>query len=317
MKFKILFTALTVLGLFSSQVNATVNTEAHVGSYNLILQNDLQTNAEVEGSAFIGGDINGNTIVFGAALSSDPNVDAVTVVGNISPKLTIENGHNVVYGGSAPNGFNLNGGGSEIDNISQSVLASEFNSIYDQVISDSNYFSNLETTGSFDGSDQNNKLITANETSGLNVININASDLSNGGELDLSQTPDVPVVINVIGGGDLVITTKIGNKGAGLQGDSLASLVLWNFNTATSIAFQSDGWVGSILAPYADVSSSTGHLEGALAAKSYSGNVELHNSLFAYTPPTSTTPSTEVPAPAGLALIGLGILFITRRKFKK
>ncbi|MEP2652968.1 MAG: choice-of-anchor A family protein [Paraglaciecola sp.] len=316
MKFKILFTALTLLGGLCSQVNATVNTQSHVGSYNLILKNDLQTNAEVEGSAYIGGNINGNTIVFGAALSSETNVDAVTVVGNISPKLTIQNGHNAVYGGTSANGFNLNGGGSAT-NVTQSTLASEFNSIYDQVISDSNYFAGLETNGSFDGSDQNNKLITANETSGLNVININASDLSNGGELDLAQIPDVPVVVNVIGGGDIVITTKIGNKGAGLQGDSLASLVLWNFNTATSISFQGDGWVGSILAPYADVSSSTGHLEGALAAKSYSGNVELHNSLFAYTPDTSTTTPTEVPAPTGLALMGLGLLFITRRQFKK
>jgi choice-of-anchor A domain-containing protein len=315
--FKFLFSTIVVLGLLSSEVNATtVNTNAHVGTYNLILQNDLQTNAEVEGNAFIGGDINGNTIVFGKALSSEPNIDAVTVVGNISPKLTIEKGHNAVYGGTASNGFNLNGGGSAT-NVSQSTLASEFSSIYDQVISDSNYFSSLETNGSFDGSDQNNKLITANETSGLNVVNINASDLIKGGEIDLSSIPDVPVVINVIGGGDIVIKTKIGNKGAGLQGDALASLVLWNFNTATSISFQGDGWVGSVLAPYADVSASTGHLEGALAAKSYSGNVELHHSLFAYTPETSTTPPTEVPAPAGTALIGLGLLFITRRKFKK
>ena len=303
-------------GFLSAQVAATVNTNAHVGTYNLILKNDLSTNSEIEGRALIGGNIvSGNTIVFGAALASDPNVDAVSVVGNITPRLTIEHGHNAVYGGSH-NGFNLNGGGSA-NNVNQTTLQSQFNAIYDQVIADSNYFQGLATTGSFNGSDMNNMLITANETSGLNVININASALSNGGEFDLSSIPNVPVVINVIGGGNLVLTAKAGNKGAGLQGDSLASMVLWNFNTATSIAFNGDGWVGSVLAPYANITGSTGHLEGGVAALSYNGSVEFHNSLFTYTPPTTTPPTEDVPAPAGIFLIGLGLLIMVRRKLSK
>jgi choice-of-anchor A domain-containing protein len=159
----------------------------------------------------------------------------------------------------------------------------------------------------------NDMQFTADETSGLNVINVNASALSNGGEFDFSSVPQVPVVINVIGSGDLVLNSKAGNKGAGLQGDSLASMILWNFNTATSIKFSGDGWVGSILAPYANVSGTTGHLEGALAAKSYNGNVELHNSLYSYTPP----PTGEVPAPAGALIMALGLTFMGYRRFKK
>jgi hypothetical protein len=93
-------------------------------------------------------------------------------------------------------------------------------------------------------------------------------------------------------------------------------MVLWNFNTATSIDFTGDGWVGSVLAPYATVSVSTGHFEGALAAVSYTGDKEIHNSLFAYTPPTTPPPS-EVPAPASLALIGLASFFMVKRKLKK
>jgi choice-of-anchor A domain-containing protein len=310
-----------VMSLVASQALATppaptVSTNAHVGTYNLILQNDLSTSSEIEGRALIRGNVtSSNTIVFGAALPSSPTVDAVSVAGNITPGLTIQNGHNAVYGGTN-SGFNLNGGGSAAM-VNQATLLSEFDAIYNQVIADSATFAGLAATGSFNGSDNNNKLFTANETAGLNIINVNASYLTNGGEFDFSSAPNVPVVINVIGGGDLVITAKAGNKGAGLQGDALASMVLWNFNTASSIAFNSDGWVGSILAPYANITGTTGHLEGSLAAKSYGFNgqgVELHNSLFAYTPPTVTPPTNDVPAPAGLMLLSLGLLFMARRK---
>lgn len=303
------------MGIFiTSHARASVpvvNVNAHVGSYNLILQNDLKTNAEIEGNAFIGGNISSNnTIVFGKALTSDSKVDAVSVVGNITPQITIENGNNVVYGGTN-NGFNLNGGGS----ATQQDLSAKFNAIYDQVIADSITFAGLEATGSFDGSDKNKMLFTANETSGLNVINVNASDLSNGGEFSFSTTPNVPVVINVIGTGDLVINAKAGSKEAGFQGDDLASMVLWNFNGASSINFNGDGWVGSILAPYADVTGSSGHIEGALAAKSYTNGVELHNSLFAYTPSTPKDGDiVEVPTPNGIAMLAFGLILLFGRR---
>ncbi|WP_440906199.1 choice-of-anchor A family protein [Catenovulum sp. SX2] len=284
-----------------------------VDTYNLILKNDLSTSSDIEGKIFIGGDINmpGRSLDVGSKLATDPKVDAVTVVGDISANdVKAENGHNIVYGGNigSTNLIN-NGSGGTSTQQNQAALQSEFDALYDKVIAQSQYYQSLAANSTFDTSDFNQKKFVsgASATDELSVYNISSSDILSGG-FDFSSTPTIPVVINVAGTGSL----NISSKAQGNFTKELASMVLWNFYEATELTFSGDGWNGSILAPYADISGSTGSIDGGVAALSYSGSVEIHNKLFAYTPPE---PAQEVPEPPmiTLLLIALGLLMARKR----
>ena len=51
--------------------------------------------------------------------------------------------------------------------------------------------------------------------------------------------------------------------------------VLWNFYEAEELSINSLGFTGSILAPTAEISFSSGHLDGSVAAGSIDGDVEV------------------------------------------
>ena len=57
----------------------------NVGTYNLILKNDLDTSSDIEGRLLVGGNVNmaGKSLKVGSLLGADPTVDAVTIVGDI------------------------------------------------------------------------------------------------------------------------------------------------------------------------------------------------------------------------------------------
>lgn len=289
-----------------------------VDSYNLILKNDLSTSSDIEGKIFIGGNIDmaGRSLDVGSRLATDPKVDAITVVGDITANdVKALNGHNIVYGGNVGTTRLINNGsGGTASQQSQTALRTEFNSLYDRVISESEYYRSLVANSTFDTSDNNNKRLVsgASSTDELSVYNISSNDILSGG-FSFGSLPTVPVVINVSGAGAL----NIASKAQGNFTKERSSLVLWNFYEATSIRFNGDGWNGSILAPYADISGSTGSIDGGVAALSYSGSVEIHNRLFAYTPPDTSSTSQDVPEPSMfvmlLAIIGFAF---SRRNLK-
>ena len=100
-----------------------------LGDYNLVVFEDVTRNSDVEGSAFIGGDLLGSSsnycIKCDAGGSFFP-FDGVglKVVGDIegNPK-NVNNGTDLEYGGNLNAIVNMNGGGSIIQN---SNLANEF-----------------------------------------------------------------------------------------------------------------------------------------------------------------------------------------------
>lgn len=301
---------LAAVCLFANQANAISPT---IGTYNLILKEDLTSTNEIGGRIHVGGSIKGTTFQVGFSLPSSPGVDAVTVVNDINAnEIHVHNGHNTVYGGSLISAKIDNQGGGTISQKDKALLQSESDALYAQVIAESNFYNNSAANGSYTYTE--GKIITLNPSnSGLTVIELDASLLNNSnGEIKFSSIPTTPVVINVIGSGAVNILAKaVGN----LAGDALASLVAWNFNLASSINFGGDGWVGSVLAPFADITSGKGgHIEGSVAAKSLTLDIELHNSLFSYTPPV--TPPKEVPAPPMLFLMLLSLGWIVHRKVR-
>ncbi|MCF2949943.1 choice-of-anchor A family protein [Paraglaciecola aquimarina] len=315
MKNKFLLSVVVSLSLLTPQVFATtssVNTAAHVGTYNLILQGDLTTNSDIQGQAFINGNVNmlGQVLEVGAHLPSSPSVDAVTVVGNINAStVRVFNNNNIVYGDESNIGSTTFEGGTT--NVRDTdILKTEFNAIWSQAVADSKTFKELTPTSVFDTADNNILKFKNDNSLDLNVFTITTDSLSSNGTFDFLSTPTVPVIINVSGEGVINLTSKPSGSFANFAN---ASNVLWNFYEASTINFNSGSWYGSVLAPGADITLAGGNIDGGIAAKSLDAQSELHNALFTYTPP----PSNDVPAPAGLLFMGLGLIFMGYRRFKK
>jgi choice-of-anchor A domain-containing protein/MYXO-CTERM domain-containing protein len=88
--------------------------------------------------------------------------------------------------------------------------------------------------------------------------------------------------------------------------------VLMNFLDATNVSFTNTSPDADILAPFATIHGSNGHVQGTLVAGSYDSTLELHESAPSFlAPPPASTPSTpnSIPEPGSLAL-ALGGLFM-------
>jgi len=91
------------------------------------------------------------------------------------------------------------------------------------------------------------------------------------------------------------------------------NLILYNFYEATALNIAGIEVHGSILAPWADVLFSNGHIEGNLIAQSLLGTGEAHNELF-----NGNLPNHPVPEPATVILLGGGLIGVVavRRRLK-
>ena len=104
----------------------------------------------------------------------------------------------------------------------------------------------------------------------LNVFSIDYTTLEAARTIVLSVPYHSHVIINVNGA-----VVNFANAGIVLNGFNPAR-VLWNFHHADTLYLNSIQIEGSILAPLADVSFNNGNLVGAIFARSYTGNGEIH-----------------------------------------
>jgi choice-of-anchor A domain-containing protein len=322
LKFNFLFSIAAGLGLLSSQVGATtqtVNTQSHVGSYNLIVKNDLTINSDIQGKIFVGGDVNridqnNKNLIVGDKLTASSSVDAVTIVGDINNIEIVRtfNGHNIVYGGSS--GSSKFEGGST-NQVNQVNLQTEFDTLWAQVENDSEYFKNLDKNAEYHRTQQDKRGVFENDNSiDLNVFEVDKSFLEKqNGEHDFQTDLTVPVVINVAGTGTINIISK---PLGGFATTTTAVNVIWNFYEATEVNFNAGAWYGSVLAPLAVVNLKGGNIDGSVAALSFNGESQLHHALYSYTPPSPPSVK-EVPAPTGALIIVFGVVLMGYRKFKK
>lgn len=246
--------------------------------------------------------------------------------------INAHNGSDVTIGGNASGNIELNGGtlgtrtarvgGAFTGTANQGTLlsgqqatdpnfADRFPEIdFSALEAESAFFATLTGTA-FDTSDVNDKkIVGAPDATGLSVHSASLSDLGRGGySFDLNGASTV--IINVAG------TT--GSFGMNALGGTfaLAENVIWNFYEATAITLNT-AIIGSVLAPFADMSGFGGSTEGSVIAKSIAlTNGELHSRTFTGTLPTAgTSLTTPIPLPAGLPLLaaGLGGLTLLRRR---
>lgn len=313
---------IVALSLLAASVSVSASP---LSDYNLILSEDFNVSGgsgHIEGKAFIGRDVlNGS--VFAQKLNKNSTADTVKVVRDFKGNnaMHIEAGY-VAYGGTLTNvpagsdwcnGNGINSNAQCFHKVTDTSLVDEKNALLTELTRQTNYFKGLTTSANFTVTgDSNNKTFKyTGVATDLAVFNISATDLANiNWGIDFGNA--LNVVINVSG-----TSFNAGNAHVnGFQNSS--GKVLWNFADATTLNF-GDSWYGSILALNATISTNA-NLNGAIAAKSYVGNGEIHNYQWNYVPPQPPEPPKppvkKVPEPSALllSLLGLGLLLVARAR---
>ncbi|MGD8912466.1 MAG: choice-of-anchor A family protein [Candidatus Thiodiazotropha sp.] len=276
-----------------------------IENYNMILFGDFNVSGgsgHIHGTAFVGGDLNGQNPEFGANLSKSVTIDTLEVAGDLNTnQVTIQAG-NLVYGGTNNlgnincNGNGLSGGGCL---KAASGLDAKAASLRAELSSESAYYAGLSANGSVDLA--GNRLSYTGGATDLAIFNLNGSDLfAQNSNWDLEFGTADKVLINVYG--DTVVNAGGVNFNGGFSHLN-AEDILWNFVDASIIDLGSSHWFGSILAMNA-VLDTDNDITGSLVADSYIGNGQMHMHHWNYQPPQN------VPEPniTLLMMMGLGFL---------
>ena len=280
--------------------------------YNLVVFEDLISNSEVEGNAFIGGDLLGSSSNYCIKCNSGGDFDpfdgvGLKVVGDIqgNPKQ-INNGADLEYGGTLNSIVNMNGGGTKSQN---SDLANEFNGLKNYLIDTSEELSGLTTNSSVNIPGQQPGAVKFNSSGDdIAVFNIDAAQLFSNKtqQIELNLNGSGTAIINVSG---TSANWTQGNMVGSLTGDFTQQKVLWNFYEAETLNFN-NALHGSLLAPLAHLINQT-ELEGNVVVKSFDQRGEVHLPMFTGELPEalSETPK-RVPEPSTIfGFLALGFLF--------
>lgn len=306
--------------LFSTALLACFSSFTSAGplnDYNLILFGDLNVSGgsgHIEGKAFIGGDVV-NASVFAQKEARTSTEDTVKVVGNFKSNngTHIDRGY-LAYEGNFSGRTNIcNGAGLSpsgcVKKVTDGSLSAEKANLFSQLQAESDYYKGLADSNDIAliGDMNNKKFSYSGDATDLVVFNITADQLKGPQwSLDMDFATALNVVINVSGSSFTAGNTKNGTQSFRNNHNN----VLWNFYEATTLNF-GDSWFGNILALNATIATNS-NLDGAIAAKSYVGNGEIHKGNWDYTPPKPPVKEVNEPSIFILILCGLGLIGLSR-----
>jgi choice-of-anchor A domain-containing protein len=263
---------------------------ASVGTFND--SNDMQ------GSAFINGDVSGSTFA-GNGLPVNDSIGLEATGGITLSSVHVNNG-SVLIGGTAVSGFTVNSGKALSQGSSQP--ATDLANFSSALTNASDQWAGLAKTSGATVSGNDFTIPTG--AGNFVVFNITASTLvQNNSIVFTGLGTNQQVLINVSG------TSFSEPGGVNFNGDSTqADNVIWNFSQATSISLSS-GFYGSILAPDATLST-TSTITGDVAVADISSTGEIDFASPNFTPPLNAIPTggNPAPIPASFGLVGLGSL---------
>jgi choice-of-anchor A domain-containing protein len=125
-------------------------------------------------------------------------------------------------------------------------------------------------------------------------------------------TANTSIVFNTNGATTIIVDVTCGSANCSItlpsathftNDTTYAADTLWNFYNAGTLNFGSE-FGGSVLAPDATVTNSS-PIDGDLIANAFTGSAELHNYPF------TGNLNFAVPEPAGIALLGVGLVGLT------
>jgi choice-of-anchor A domain-containing protein len=215
----------------------------------------------------------------GDALSGP--IQDVLIVGN---NLSFDGGR--VYGNAIYSGTANVGSSTSFDGVLRRVtpVPIDFGAARQELLARSSDYANRAVNGTTTVQDWGNPTaqITFNGTSpNLNVFRVSGADMSRANGVYINAPAGSTALINIDGTID-----RMENFGFFLNGVNRQHVV-YNFYQATTLTLSSIGVEGSILAPRANVSFTTGSLWGQLIGNSFAGAGELDDAMFTGCVPTS------------------------------
>jgi len=280
--------------------------------YNVFVFKDFKANSsDVQGRLAAGGNVTINNYSVGTSLTDGNNGSANLVAGG---KLVAKNGQ-LFHGSAVAGSLDVAGSFSAPKGtISTGALPVDFSAEQLRLSSLSTTLAAKATTNGATGGLQWGGYYLNTNSSGLSVFNIAATNVNN---FSLTSTAaNAIVLINVSG-----TSANFQNMGFSFSGID-ASHVLFNFVDATSITINGVGFLGSVLAPKADVAFNNGNFAGTLIAKSLSGGGEFHLAKFQGDLLDAPKPLVQaaVPEPSTwmTMILGLGVAgFALRRRQRR
>ena len=270
------------------------------------------SNDQVWGRVAVGGNLTLSNYGVGAqnCLTNDPNRNDLIVGGNLSYNVGQVNNGSVRYGGtliSAPTVV--------VGNIAQGNLGITFSNSEIDLKNKSTFWSGLTQTGTVNNDGFGNVALSGTSPS-LNVFNLTAAAVQAFSYLNVNI--NVPsgstVLINVSGSLTNMPQTTVNYNGSQINTGTVGSnyqtapqaFILWNLESSTTaFTMNQVGFQGSILAPWANVTSSGGEMNGSFVTNSIVNNnntnaVQIHCTTFQGCLPTPTTQNPNPTTCSGL-----------------
>jgi choice-of-anchor A domain-containing protein len=337
---------LALLVVSSSPALAITTAPELLNDYNLIVFGNATSSSDVDGTAFIGGNLTGgsydghdvntgvNALTVGGNLSGSVTVNGpgLAVGGNLattnyngngggnayiggswtgSANFNLNNTGNVFLGGTKTGSGNVNGGNLfQNQNVQSNVPnAGTVSTIQNTLTSYSNMLGGLAQNSNFTISGGTATFNATPNAQGLAVFDISSAQtfFSMVNQISFNLNGAKEVVVNVSGAG--TSNLNIAANFLGGQAQTLATDTIWNFTDAQSITI-GDQFGGDFLAVNAAVALNQ-NLEGTLVALSLTQNAEVHDDG----PDQNLVPQTPLPLAWPLfasALAAFG-LFARRR----
>jgi choice-of-anchor A domain-containing protein len=276
--------------------------------YNLVVTGNLNNQSQdIEGSAFIGGNLSGGAVNVGTRLTpaaSFVGTDVLTVGGMISSSGINLQAGNLRRGGSRSGFLNLNGGGPGVQfDIVDSGVSTTAASLAAQMASTSSFLAGLTPNSTAQVPSGQPGPVNFNATpgpDGIAVFNVSGAQVfgSLAQQINLNAGSASSIIINVTGN----VNWNSGNMVGAWTGAFARSRVLWNFVDATNINLDRN-FNGAILAPLAALTNTTA-IDGSVFVASFTQRGEVHLPRY----------EGYIPTPGAAGLLALGGLVAARRR---
>ena len=260
--------------------------------FNVFMLGDLsQSGSDTEGRMAVGGNVSLSSYSVGDKLDPTLYSDAdILIAGG---DLTFTSGRvyygNAVYGGSANVATN-----GTIDGQLRQDTPIDFTAARLSLRNTADSLATLAATGTttvqyWDGPTAQITL-DGSETD-LNVFFVSGTDMAAANTFTVNAPAGSTVLVNIDG-----TSGQMQNFGFFLNGVAREQ-VLYNFYQANTLRLQGVGIEGSILAPYADISFSSGVIHGQLIGQSLTGGGQSNYNPFDGCLPTGEPTATSTPRP--------------------
>lgn len=258
-------------GLFSGAVSAQQIDLGTAAQYSGFFFGDVSKVPDVEGRLGLGGNLSVSGFSIGGRVPAGSTQPSLVVDGDLTAI-----GGGAIYAGAGHHGYAVYRGNraagtpSYIDFRKQTIGPVDFEAERTYLTMLSQQLRDTPATGTV------KQLYSAVTLTGSNqdieIFNLKSDFVRSGLDLYLENVkPDAHVIINVTANAQSKV--RIGITMTSLE--SRHSRVLFNLHDADVVNF-TGVWVwGSVLAPYACVKDSSGHLEGTIIAASWDSNMEI------------------------------------------